>query len=149
MKLVVKTLNTDPFQDDVPQLLRPYLSSYAMNKSFTIIIYNKNDLIFICRFYYLTRTMKTERAIPLDAQFELADVYMFPAYRGQGYAHDMLTLGLEYVSGPVYLWTTADNLPAIKLYQSLGFHQITSNEDWIKSKFSWMKNKQMLSFLLN
>jgi ribosomal-protein-alanine N-acetyltransferase len=55
-------------------------------------------------------------------EYEIHTIGVDPAYQGHGIGRRMMTELLEYASeGTVFLEVRTDNLPAIALYESLGF----------------------------
>ncbi|OBF42217.1 ribosomal-protein-alanine N-acetyltransferase [Mycobacterium sp. ACS1612] len=55
-------------------------------------------------------------------EYEIHTIGVDPAYQGQGIGRRMMTELLDYASdGKIYLEVRTDNVPAIALYESLGF----------------------------
>jgi ribosomal-protein-alanine N-acetyltransferase len=55
-------------------------------------------------------------------EYEIHTIGVDPAYQGQGIGRRMMTELLDYASdGTVFLEVRTDNVPAIALYESLGF----------------------------
>lgn len=130
-------------QKDIPVSLAPYLSRYALLKSYTLT----ND-IFLCRLYYLTKAFKRARGFPKEAEYELGDVYLHEKYRGKVFNGKKYSrLLIEMIPNKkLLLWTTADNISAIMLYQHY-FTPFQGNEKWFKifaKKNKWVLNKRIV-----
>ena len=53
--------------------------------------------------------------------YELDDFYILPQHRGKGIGTAALQVRLENINKPVTLYVFTQNLPAIRLYERLGF----------------------------
>ena len=56
-----------------------------------------------------------------DGQFELDDLYIFPAFQNQGIGSEVVSKCCASVNAPVMLYVFIQNARAVALYQRLGF----------------------------
>ena len=141
--------------DDIPLSLYQYLTPYARNKSYTIVVKKNKKVIFQARYYYLTKNFKKERNYPENVKYELGDVYLSEKCRGKKdkklnkkYSNICFDLILQKNT---ILWTTKDNIKAIKLYQKYGFKNINIKSNWLQKVFCkdnpWIKSKKIIYFI--
>ena len=137
----------DPLIYEIPQSTRKYLTKYAINKSKTFIVKQKEDFVFICRFYYLTKKYIKNHGYPADSRYELGDVFLFDKWRGKKLSTKFLNQILQQMPYKIVLWTTTDNIPAIKLYTRLNFSIFNNpiGQKWIKEIYS-NENKWVLKY---
>jgi hypothetical protein len=126
--IIIKKFNLK-FNNDVP--LTYNLNDKDYNKSFTLGIFENSNLIFSCRLYYLNKTLRNELNIyDSNIKYELADVFLYEMYRGKTinnipYSKYCLNLVDNYIKTKnikkLILWTTNNNIKAIKRYIEIGF----------------------------
>ena len=151
--LFKNNLLKDPFTDYCPNTLNKYYNRYQLSKSYIFCVKINNNIGFLCRAYYLTKNYKLKNGINIKYNYELNDVYLMEKYRGkkingEKISHISLKSILEYLNGNIMLWTTKDNIPAIKLYEKLGFKLIKYKpsiiiKDCIKN-YEWLKKKKII-----
>lgn len=61
--------------------------------------------------------------------WELDDFYILPQHRGKGIGTLALQTRLRFVDKPVILYVFTQNLPAVRLYEKLGFTLMTTVSD--------------------
>nr|QBK92077.1 MAG: acetyltransferase (GNAT) family protein [Pithovirus LCPAC304] len=146
MKLVTKHLKDDPWMDDIPLSHDPF-----PNGSFVGYLVCDGDLATMARIYH-KKGSKTA---------ELADVYVAYLLRGKvesggkKWSHlimeKILAAAKRRGIHTIWLWVTADNIPAIKLYEKYGFKVVTMS-DALKNKMydkhRWLKGKKILRMKL-
>mgnify|MGYP000046341257 CR=1 FL=1 len=59
----------------------------------------------------------------------IAELVVDPAYRREGRANELLTTLIEQSEEPITVHVAVDNTAARELYQTVGFHQQTRNDD--------------------
>ena len=142
MRLITKKLCSDPWIQDIPLSYNP-----CPNNSFTgYFIYN-NKLAAIAR-VYTTKESNTA---------ELSDIYVADKLRGKTapnhkkWSHNIMISILNAIQRrnikKIWLWTTDDNIPAIKLYEKFGFkyQKFPSNKKKkIYEKYKWLKEKKLI-----
>lgn len=82
------------------------------------------------------------------------DLYIIPASRHQGLATRLLTHLVQVaktypVLEQLSLWCNSDNVPAIKLYTSLGFHRIATRLRAVKETDGTYQDELQFLFSLN
>ena len=127
--IIIKKFNLKFNNDDVPLTYK--LNDKDYNKSFTLGIFENSNLIFSCRLYYLNKTLRKELNIyDSNIKYELADVFLYEMYRGKTinnikYSKYCLNLVDNYIKSKnikkLILWTTNNNIKAIKRYIDIGF----------------------------
>jgi hypothetical protein len=127
--IIIKKFNLKFNNDDVPLTYK--LNDKDYNKSFTLGIFENSNLIFSCRLYYLNKTLQKELNIfDSSIKYELADVFLYEMYRGKKinnipYSKYCLNLVDNYIKTKnikkLILWTTNNNIKAIKRYIEIGF----------------------------
>lgn len=124
--IIIEKFNLKFNSDDVP--LTYELNDKDYKKSFTLAIFENSNLIFSCRLYYLNKTLQKE--LDSNINYELADVFLYEMYRGKKtnsipYSKICLNLVDRYIKTKkikkLILWTTNDNIKAIKRYIEIGF----------------------------
>lgn len=144
--LNIYNLDNDPYKNMIPQSLMPFLDqlSLEINNNYVYCFTEKttNELAFIVRLYYLNKNIKKNKNINnSNIKYELGDVWLNPKYRSKLYNQINKTYAkyfLEIVIDNFYknivslksfnskkpylfLWTTKNNIPAIKTYKKFGF----------------------------
>lgn len=147
MRLITKRLCSDPWIYDIPLSYNP-----CPNDSFSGYFTHNNKLAAIARVY---KTKDTNTA-------ELSDIYVSDEFRGKlapnnkKWSDNIMISILNAIQRrkikKIWLWTTTDNIPAIKLYYKFGFMpQIFPNNDKKKiyNKNKWLKGKELIKFMKN
>ncbi len=127
IKFITKSLDENLYIDDVPLSYTKY-----GNGSFIRIMMNENEIIGIARIYDKRNVM------------ELADVYIYEKYQGQGYGNMLIENMINDVKENIVLWTTSDNIKAINLYKKYGFIERKMDkrmEKRLRAKYKWIKSK--------
>lgn len=142
----IKIEHNDPLTDDVP------LSKENLNYRTFLFTDDGND-VFLFRMYTLSENYKEENYYPFYTDYELGDIYMFPDYRGQKLSKLLLSTFLKFVDpgDNIILWVLGNNVPAIKLYKSLGFKKLATNnvrEEKIREKHKWIKDSDEIVFFM-
>ena len=146
-KLITTKIVNDPYTNEIPLSHLNY-----SNNSFSGYIKYNNDLVTIARIY-VNKTNKSA---------ELADVYLIEKYRGKLCPNGMKWSNLILNSilnavkrrkiKKVWLWTTKDNIPAIKLYEKFNFvEQIfpIKLKKKIYEKYKWLKGHDLIYMIIN
>lgn len=71
-------------------------------------------------------------------QAELHNIAVHPDIQGQGLGRQLLAAMIEQLPAAIknfYLEVRVSNIPAIRLYQQLGFVQIAERRDYYKTQF--------------
>ena len=144
-KLITTKIINDPYIYEIPLSY----SNYSKN-SFSGYIKHNNDLVAIARIYMSHKTA------------ELADVYITEKYRGQfcpqgiKWSNLILKSILNAVKRrkikKLWLWTTKDNIPAIKLYEKFNFIEQnfpTQKKIKIYKKHKWLKGHELIYMIKN
>lgn len=112
LAMVVEELGFDPFSHDIMGFRRGWLRRIREQRAWVVGILGQPPIF------------KVDQSAVCDDVVQLAGVYTAPAYRGRGIARravgEMCRVLLEEVP-VVTLYVHADNAPAIRLYESLGF----------------------------
>ena len=127
--IIIKKFRLNFNNDDVPLTYK--LNNHDYNKSFSLGIFENANLIFSCRLYYLNRKIRKELNISnSNIKYELSDVFLYDKYRGKTlndikYSKICLNLIDNYIKNKnikgLILWTTKNNIKAIKRYTEVGF----------------------------
>jgi ribosomal protein S18 acetylase RimI-like enzyme len=147
-------IDKDPWVDDIP------LSHKRIGpKSFSGWLMNNGVFVGIARVYVTKR------------EVEIADVYIAPGYRGKvdpesgekwswvlmrkilaAIKRRRLTNAGTGTNTNVWLWTTKDNSPAIRLYQNFGF-EVTKmpleTRDRLRREHPWLKSQPLVMMVVS
>jgi len=142
----LKIEENDPLTDDIP------VSKEGVNYKTFLVSDNQNE-VFIFRIYTLTNKYKEDYFYPLYVNYELGDIYMFPDYRGKGLSKILLNIFLNFVESgdKIILWVLSNNVPAIKLYHSIGFSKLAKNierEKKVREEYKWIKDSDDILFFV-
>lgn len=69
-------------------------------------------------------------------QAELHNIAIHPDFQGQGFGRRLVEYSIEQLSGMIknlYLEVRVSNIPAIRLYQQLGFEQLAERRDYYQT----------------
>jgi len=139
MRLIIKKICSDPWIYDIPLSHNP-----CPDNSFSGYFLNNNKLAAIARVYGNKKSNTVE----------LADIYVADEFRGKiapnnkKWSYNLMNSILNAIRRrnikKIWLWTTNDNIPAIKLYERFGFKlqsfpnnkkiQLYKNHKWLKEK---------------
>ena len=147
LRLRVVSLNSDPYIDDIPLSHNPYPTG-----SFTGYIIEDGSMVGLGRLY---RRANSNTA-------ELGDVWVSEEYRGkthkngQKYSHILLNRILKSAKrrniNKVWLYTTSDNMSAIKLYKKFKFKTMemqSHKKEKIYSKHPFIVGKDLIYMVLS
>jgi len=105
--------------DDIPMLA--YI--YGVDKKLAFTIYH--NLSPLCGYYLDGSLVAVAGTLARYKKvWMLGGVYTSPKHRGKGYCRDTLSVWLEQAfkdADKVIVWVKEDNIPAKRLYKSLGF----------------------------
>tara|TARA_B000000557_G_C20713119_1_gene416789 strand:- start:327 stop:773 length:447 start_codon:yes stop_codon:yes gene_type:complete len=147
MRLITKKICSDPWINDVPL---SYNS--CSNDSFSGYFLHNKKLAAIARVY-------TNKDIN---KVELADVYIKKEYRGKigpnnlKWSDSLMISILNAIKRrnfkKIWLWTTLDNISAIKLYEKYGFKSKDfpdNKKKQLYKKYKWLKGKDLIYMTRN
>ena len=142
MRLITKKLCSDPWIHDIPLSYNP-----CPNNSFTGYFMYNNKLAAIAR-VYTTKESNTA---------ELSDIYVINELRGKiapnnkKWSDNIMISILNAIQRrnikKVWLWTTLDNISAIKLYEKFGFKSQkfpNNKKKQLYEKYEWLKGKELI-----
>tara|TARA_B100001093_G_scaffold487749_1_gene524291 strand:+ start:1567 stop:2013 length:447 start_codon:yes stop_codon:yes gene_type:complete len=147
MKLIIKNLCSDPWIYDIPLSSNSYI-----NGSFSGYFTYTNKLATIAR-VYTTKLLN---------EVELADIYIAKELRGKTgpnnkkWSHHIMTSILNAIQirnfKKIWLWTTIDNIKAIKLYEKFSFKKQNFPNDkkkQIYEKYKWLEGQKIIYMTRN
>ena len=147
MRLITKKLCLDPWIYDIPISHHP-----CPNDSFSGYFTYNNNLAAIAR-VYATKQSNT---------VELADIYIAEEFRGKiapnnlKWSHNIMFSILNAIKRrnfkKIWLWTTGDNIPAIKLYEKFKFKQQNfpnERKKQLYKKYKWLKGHELIFMTRN
>lgn len=150
MRLITKKLCSDPWIDDIPLSYNSCLDG-----SFSGYFTYNNKLATIARVYTCKQTTQSK-------EVELADIYISEEFRGKigpnnkKWSHSIMSSILNAIRRrnfkKIWLWTTHDNIPAIKLYKKFGFNKQNFPNDKknkIYKKYKWLKGSEIIYMTRN
>ena len=125
--MIIKTLRLDNKHwstNWIPISYTSFLSKKQYDKSFTFLWSENNEVLAICRSYYISKQ-----------HIEIGDVWLNPKYRGKYINGTKISiLFMRRViskiwkkypdSNKISLMVASDNVPAIKMYEKLKFYKI-------------------------
>lgn len=146
MRLRTFSLDKDPYIDYVPLSYKKY-----QKDSFVGVLKSDTELIGLARIYYNKSSISVE----------LADIFLMDDYRGKKFngvkfSHLLISKIINSCKRrkikQIWLWTTNDNIPAIKLYEFFGFKNIKVSDNFkskINKKYPFTKKVELIKMNLN